>query len=49
MKHKILKRAWGYVSMDCYGYSAKCSCGKTLTGWSIDECEGEIKKHLDKK
>jgi len=49
LKHKILSRNWGYVSMDCYGYEAKCSCGKIITGWSEKECEDDIEKHLLEK
>lgn len=44
-KHNILSRTWGYVSMDCYGYEAKCSCGEIITGWTAEECEEAIAKH----
>ena len=46
MEHKILNRVWEYVGMDTYGYSAKCSCGETITGWSEKECEENVMKHL---
>lgn len=44
----VIMRNFTYVSMDCYGYNAMCSCGKEMFGWTIKDCEEKIKKHLTK-
>ena len=45
-KHCITAKKKYYVKGDCTSYLLKCKCGKTFTGWSINEVEKEYKRHI---
>ena len=44
--HKIIGKEKVYVGMDAYAYEATCGCGTRIVGWSAEETEEKIKKHL---
>jgi hypothetical protein len=48
-RHNILERTKAYHSGDCYLYEAKCSCGEVVGGWSEQQSEQEVTKHLNKQ
>ena len=45
MKHITKKRWYEYAGMDCYAYTAECSCGYKAQGWTAEESEKEMMKH----
>jgi len=46
MNHKIINRYKEYVPGDCFAYTAECNCGEHLTGWSEQEVDEKVDKHL---
>ena len=34
VKHIIKEKTYEYAGMDCYTYTAKCSCGYSAHGWT---------------
>lgn len=46
VSHKVIERIHEYVSMDCYGYRIRCSCGTDVCGWTTDEVESRYMRHI---